>query len=95
MNFPIGLSTADKFKLIREREGNLSQRAFADLIGISRGIISQVEVGRNKPGLDVISKIAAHPQFLPYAMWLIVDEITDEQAEDAMNYLRSLQEGKK
>lgn len=84
---------ADKFKLLREIEGDLSQRQFGELVGIPQGTIANIEKGRNKStSAEVLAKIVRHPRFFPYAMWLLVDELTEEQAADTLRYLNSLQE---
>jgi len=46
----------DRIKKIMEKEG-LNSALFADKIGVSRGTITHVLSGRNKPSLEVVQKI--------------------------------------
>lgn len=46
-----------KIKKLRE-ENNLTQQQFADKIGVSRSALSQIEIAKITPTLDVIEKIA-------------------------------------
>ena len=39
---------------------NLSQAQFADIIGVARASVSHIIAGRNKPGFDFISSMAAN-----------------------------------
>jgi len=91
LNLPMGLSIGDKFKLLRKHEG-LSQRALCEMAGIQQGTLANVENGRNKGmSTEILGKIVSHPRFFPYAMWLLVDELSEEQALGTLNYLQELQ----
>lgn len=46
----------DRIRKIMEKEG-LNSALFADKIGVSRGTITHVLSGRNKPSLEVVQKI--------------------------------------
>ncbi|MGI9581334.1 helix-turn-helix domain-containing protein [Chryseobacterium sp. RRHN12] len=46
-------------KKIRQVKG-LSQKAFADLFGLNRGVISSYEEGRAEPKIETILKVADH-----------------------------------
>ncbi|WP_460578118.1 helix-turn-helix transcriptional regulator [Hymenobacter coalescens] len=48
---------AENMRRIR-REKRLSQEALADLAGIDRTHVGNIETCRNSPGLEVISRIA-------------------------------------
>lgn len=37
---------------------NLSQKAFAQSIGTSRSVLSQIEIGKLKPSIDLVKKVA-------------------------------------
>ena len=92
LNLPIGLSLADKIKLLRKREA-LTQQAFCDLIGVKKSTISSFESGsRETMTSDTLMKIANHSRFLPYAMWLIVDQLSEEQQDDILNYLKTVRD---
>lgn len=95
MDLPIGLEIKDKFRLLRKRE-SLSQQQLCDLTGVPQSTYSHIESGRNKTiGVDVLSKIVSHPRFFPYAMWLLVDELTEDQAQETLSFLRALKESEK
>jgi transcriptional regulator with XRE-family HTH domain len=53
-----GLDVGSRIAHIRQEKG-FTQSDFADLLGISRGKLSQIEIGRVAPGLDVIRSIAS------------------------------------
>ena len=40
------------------KEAGLSQEALADLVGIARSYMSDIEVGRRNPSLSVVERIA-------------------------------------
>lgn len=46
-----------RIKSIRD-DNNLTQQQFADAIGVSRSVVSQIEIGKIHPTLEVIKKIA-------------------------------------
>lgn len=92
LDFPIDLPLGDKLKLLRKAE-NISLRDLCDLTNVPRTTISNVESGRNKSlGSDSLKKIVSHPRFVKYAVWLLFDQITEEQAQEALDFLRK-QEG--
>lgn len=51
------MSYGQKIREIRRRE-LLSQEAFAERVGVSRSVISQIEIDRINPTLDTLKKIA-------------------------------------
>ena len=70
----------DRVKLII-KANNLSSSEFADQIGIKRSNLSHVLNGRNKPGLDFLSKvISSFPNV--NASWLITGEQRDGSFEE-------------
>lgn len=89
-NLPIGISLPDKFRLLRKIEG-LSQQAFCDLVGIPQSTIASLEKGRNKTiGVNILTKICDHPRFTKYSIWLMIDELTDEQVDEMLAFLEQL-----
>lgn len=91
MNLPTGQSLGEKIKTLRNIEGDLSQKKLGDLVGISQGTIASIEAGKSKTlGVDALSKIIKHPRFYPYTMWLIDDDLTEEQAADTVRFLSDL-----
>lgn len=93
MHFPIDIPLGDKLKLLRKAE-NLSLRAMCELVDVPRSTLANVESGRNKGGIgsDALQQIISHPRFVKYAIWLMFDQITEAQAQDAMDFLKSLPE---
>jgi transcriptional regulator with XRE-family HTH domain len=90
LNFPIGISIGDKFKLLREKEG-LSQRAFCTIVDMSPSTLANIESGRNKSvSVDVLAQVVKHPRFSKYSIWLLVDELTEDQAAEALEFAKSL-----
>lgn len=90
LEFPIGISLGDKFKLLRDQEG-LSQRQLCEMVDIPQSTLKSLESGRNKTiGVDILAKVVRHPRFIKYAIWLLVDELTDDQAEEALEFVKDL-----
>ncbi|WP_439413068.1 helix-turn-helix transcriptional regulator [Enterobacter ludwigii] len=66
-------SYGKKLREIRLAEG-LTQPKFAELTGVSLGTIRNYETGQTEVGLQVLSKVLAHPLFEKYALWLMTDK---------------------
>lgn len=47
----------DKLKLLRQRH-NYTQQDIADRLGVTRSTVSNFEIGRRKPEVDVLEKLA-------------------------------------
>lgn len=62
-----------KIRVMRKSEG-LTQREFADIIGISYSALTSYEYGRNLPGLEITIKLFKHPRFRRYRDWFLFDE---------------------
>ena len=90
MDFPIGMSLSDKFKLLRKAEG-LSQRAFCEIVDVPASTLANLEKGRNKSiSVDFLAQVVKHPRFSKYSIWLLVDELTEDQAAEALEFAKSL-----
>ncbi|MBW5870362.1 helix-turn-helix transcriptional regulator [Yersinia enterocolitica] len=63
-----------KIRVMRKSE-DLTQREFADIIGISYSALTSYEYGRNLPGLEITIKIFKHPRFCKYRDWFLFDEV--------------------
>ncbi len=63
-----------KIRVMRKSE-DLTQREFADMIGISYSALTSYEYGRNLPGLEITIKIFKHPRFSKYRDWFLFDEV--------------------
>ncbi|WP_159266988.1 helix-turn-helix transcriptional regulator [Zhongshania aliphaticivorans] len=92
MNFSIEMTLRDKLKLLRKAEG-LSQQELCDLVDVPQSTLAKIENGRNKStSVDFLNKISSHPRLVKYAIWLMFDQITEAQALDALEFLKSLPE---
>jgi len=92
LDFLIDIPLGDKLKLLRSEE-SLSLRQFSELVGVSKSTLGHLESGRNKEiGSESLLKIISHPRFVKYAIWLMFDQITEAQAQDAIDFLKSLPE---
>ncbi|MFJ2365907.1 helix-turn-helix domain-containing protein [Pseudomonas sp. NPDC087697] len=67
MDFPA------KFKAIRKAE-NLTQKEFCEVMGFSESTYRKYEAGFIEVGAPALLKIANHPSFKKYALWLITDD---------------------
>ena len=63
-----------KIRVMRKSE-DLTQREFADMIGISYSALTRYEYGRNLPGLEITIKLFKHPRFSKYRDWFLFDEV--------------------
>lgn len=48
----------EKLKLLRQRH-NYTQQDIADRLGVTRSTVSNFEIGRRKPEIDLLEKLAA------------------------------------
>jgi transcriptional regulator with XRE-family HTH domain len=73
-------------KRIRDyREGKgLKVAAFASIIGISQGSLSDIENGKTKPSADTLSRIVRNTDIDPG--WLLTGELIDRAAETQSQY---------
>lgn len=62
-----------KMKAIRSREG-LTQGEFCELLGFSISTWKKYEAGITEMGVAPFLKVANHPQFKKYALWLTTGE---------------------
>ncbi|WP_338411438.1 helix-turn-helix transcriptional regulator [Pseudoalteromonas nigrifaciens] len=63
----------EKFKLIRGATG-LNQVKFAELVDIGISSYKKYESGHSEVGTPALLKVANHPQFKKYALWLVTGE---------------------
>lgn len=86
MNFPIGLSLADKIKLLREWE-ELSVRGLESKSGIPRSTISNMETGKTKTiNTDIFNRFVEHDELAKYAFWLLKDDIDDKTIDEMLAF---------
>ena len=62
-----------KMKAVRSREG-LTQGEFCELLGFSISTWKKYEAGITEMGVAPFLKVANHPRFKKYALWLTTDE---------------------
>jgi transcriptional regulator with XRE-family HTH domain len=67
------LTIGEKLKIIRRTTG-LNQNDFSQLVGISISSYKKYESGHSEVGAPAMLKVANHPDFKKYALWLISDE---------------------
>ncbi|EAO5288898.1 helix-turn-helix transcriptional regulator [Salmonella enterica] len=67
------MDISQKIRIMRKSE-DLTQREFADIIGISYSALTSYEYGRNLPGLEITIKLFKHPRFRKYRDWFLFDE---------------------
>lgn len=69
MDFPT------KLKAIRRAE-HLTQKAFCEVLGFSESTYRKYEAGFIEVGAPALIKIANHPRFNRYTLWLITGDVT-------------------
>ncbi|EFA6279731.1 XRE family transcriptional regulator [Escherichia coli] len=69
-----------KIRVMRKSE-DLTQREFADMIGISYSALTSYEYGRNLPGLEITIKLFKHPRFSKYRDWFLFDEVEPKSGQ--------------
>ncbi|NER59721.1 helix-turn-helix transcriptional regulator [Pseudomonas sp. MAFF212428] len=74
MDFP------KKLKAIRKAEG-LTQREFCEVLQFSESTFRKYEAGFIEVGAPALLKIANHPQFKKYALWLITGDTAPESGQ--------------
>ncbi|HAU2959036.1 TPA: helix-turn-helix transcriptional regulator [Salmonella enterica subsp. diarizonae] len=67
------MKMSEKIRVLRKSE-DLTQREFADIIGISYSALTSYEYGRNLPGLEITIKLFKHPRFRKYRDWFLFDK---------------------
>ncbi|HHQ6580428.1 helix-turn-helix transcriptional regulator [Serratia sp. 14-2641] len=72
------MSVGEKIRAIRESEG-LTRDEFGALLDIPIGTLKRYETNRiGSIGGEVLMKIAQHPRFTKYTMWLMTGGIAPE-----------------
>lgn len=69
-----------KMKALRTREG-LTQTEFCDVVGISLSSWKKYEAGITDMGLAPFLKIANHPRFKKYALWLTTGDSAPDSGQ--------------
>lgn len=64
-----------KMKAIRKREG-ITQGELCDLLDVSHSTWRKYEAGIIEMGLGPIMKMANHPRFRKYTLWLLTGDVT-------------------
>lgn len=92
---------SDKLRAIRVAEG-LTQPAFAELLGIGLSTVKNYETGQKDAGLAIIDKVANHPRFEKYTLWLMTDktapaagQIAPPLSPDGQGEIKSSRSGQK
>lgn len=74
--FPAGNSLGEKLRMVREEQG-LSQAELAKQIGVSPGLIWQIEHGKVQPSISILEKIA-HALGTSVSYMLMEDEAIEK-----------------
>jgi transcriptional regulator with XRE-family HTH domain len=69
----VKMDLASKLKAIRRREG-VSQSKFCELVGLSLSTYKKYESARFEMGYGALCKVANHPRFFKYTLWLMTDQ---------------------
>lgn len=70
--------------IIRKLRGNLSQKEFAEKVGITQAAVSIYEKGR-KPKIEILERIAAATG---KKITIVVEDIKEEDSRDRLRYGR-------
>ncbi|EOL9163620.1 helix-turn-helix domain-containing protein [Escherichia coli] len=76
------MKLGEKLKAIRAAEG-LSQNEFCEVIDLSINTLRKYETGGYEPGGSALVKIAQHPRFQKYTLWLMSDITAPEAGQIA------------
>ncbi|EFC1616860.1 repressor [Escherichia coli] len=76
------MKLGEKLKAIRAAEG-LSQNEFCEFIDLSINTLRKYETGGYEPGGSALVKIAQHPRFQKYTLWLMSDITAPEAGQIA------------
>ncbi len=71
---------AAKFKLIRKAE-RLTQKEFCEVLGFSESTFRKYEAGFIEVGAPALLKVANHPRFKKYTLWLITGDVAPESGQ--------------
>lgn len=69
-----------KMKAIRAKEG-LTQTEFCELVEISISSWKKYDAAITDMGLTPFLKVANHPRFKKYALWLVTGEVAPESGQ--------------
>lgn len=69
----MSIAIGEKFKMIRGATG-LNQVKFAELVDVGISSYKKYESGHSEVGTPALLKIANHPQFKKYALWLVTGD---------------------
>lgn len=71
------MKLSEKIKALRLAE-KLNQAKFCEVVGLSLSTLTKYETGRFEPGGNILVKLASHPRFEKYTMWLMTDKTAPE-----------------
>ncbi|AZC72337.1 helix-turn-helix transcriptional regulator [Pseudomonas chlororaphis] len=69
-----------KMKAIRAKEG-LTQSEFCEMLEISISSWKKYDAGITDMGLAPFLKVANHPRFKKYALWLVTGDVAPESGQ--------------
>ncbi|WP_262261612.1 helix-turn-helix domain-containing protein [Serratia proteamaculans] len=64
---------AKKLRQIRKAEG-LTQKAFAELVGVGLGTVKSYETGHQSARSEIAERVISVRRFQKYTLWLTIDQ---------------------
>ncbi|WP_207267448.1 helix-turn-helix domain-containing protein [Pseudomonas sp. GW101-3H06] len=75
------MELAEKLKVMRFKEG-MTQMELCESTGLSLSSYKKYELGlRTEVSFLAMQKIASHPNFKKYALWLLIDETAPDAGQ--------------
>ena len=71
---------------IKQIRGNMRQRDFANLVGISQTYLTQIEKGHKNPNISIVNKITKVTGIPPAIIMVLGLEQTDLPSETQVNH---------
>lgn len=78
------MELAIKLKAIRRQEG-VTQSEFCELVGISISTYKKYESSMFEMGYGALCKLANHPRFMKYTLWLMTDHTAPDCGQVSPN----------
>lgn len=88
------MTLGEKIKLIRLAEG-LSQEQLANLTGIKKGTLKNIEQGIGDPGWSQIERLFVDETFERYAMWLTINQTNIDAGQVSPDDVKNIRDQKK
>ena len=84
------MEIGEKIRVIRNKE-KLTQKAFAQLVGIGESTLQSIESGRKIPSGETILKLTTLPQFKKYGPFLLdLEDQANAESSQLMELVREV-----